>query len=581
VRGPAPVPARFYGLLALAVLGLSAGYAALVLYSASWPAAAALRPLYSALYDWRPRAYTAGGFAGLRLALAGLATVALGLATALGIRPAGRAQLRALGQEVRSAARGLGAGWQELTPGQRRGALLVLLVLTAWRGYYSLRVQPYDDAFSYELFVRESWLAVTAAYPIPNNHVLSNTVAWVFYQAHPGFWWSMRLPVLLTATGATALWFLALLRRSNFRVALLGVGWFCLPLESLYYAATGRGYWLLVGLGAVGFFATLALRATPRHRPRAAAAALVVSGVLGLYTVPTHLLLLAPAYGWWAWGAVRRRDGPALARLLALGVLTGLATALLYAPLLLLSGPGLLLHHRYIAPLTPAEFWHYVVANARQPYQLLWGPLTLAALGGLGLLVRRARAGQLPADQARLVQQLGLPSAWLMLTPYLISVAQRSYPPERTLLYKAQYTFLLLALAADWALRQPRPAQRRWVVGALGALSLAFAGLQGWRVARQEQLWRRSLGAQRARPGAEWLSRQPPGPVLAPDPLRRFGLRFYGRVGFPGPPWHLDAYPRPGVRYRYLVAAPGERPEGLRSGPPAFSGPVFDIFVVF
>jgi hypothetical protein len=200
---------------------------------------------------------------------------------------------------------------------------------------------------------------------------------------------------------------------------------------------------------------------------RGAALVLVVSGVLGLYAVPTHLLLLAPAYGWWALGAVRRRDGAALARLLALGLVTGLATALLYAPLLLLSGPALLLHHRYLAPVSPALFGHYVVANAWQPYQRLWGLLTLLALGSLGGLVRRVRAGRLPAEPARWVQQLGLPSAWLLLTPYLISVAQRSYPPERALLYKAQYTFLLLALAADWAWRVAGPRRRRGLAGAL------------------------------------------------------------------------------------------------------------------
>ena len=104
--------------------------------------------------------------------------------------------------------------------------------------------------------------------------------------------------------------------------------------------------------------------------------------------------------------------------------------------------------------------------------------------------------------------------------------------------------------------------------------------------ARQEQRWRRnpSPGAQRARPGGEWLSRQPPGPVLAPDPLRRLGLRFYGGAGLPAPPWRLEAYPRPGVCYRYLVVAPGERPAvagGAPAGPPAFRGPLFDIFVAF
>jgi hypothetical protein len=471
-----------------------------------------------------------------------------------------------------------------LLPGQRRGALGLLLILTTLRVYYSLTVQPYDDAFSYELFVRESWLTVSAAYPFPNNHVLSNTLAWVFYQVYPGFWWSMRLPVLLTATVGTGLWFLALLRRTTFRVALLAVGWFCLPLESLYYAATGRGYWLLVGLGAVGFFAVLALREGVPSRPRVAALALVLSGALGLYAVPTHLLLLAPAYGWWALGAARRRDGAALVCLLGLGLTTGLATGLLYAPLLLISGPDLLLHHRYMAPVALAQFWHYVVDNAWQPYQRLWGLLTLLALGTLWALARRAQAGQLPAGQAYLVQQLGLLSAWLMLTPYLISVAQRSYPPERALLYKAQYTFLLLALAADWALREAGPSRRRWVAGALGAASLAFAGLQVGRVAKQEQLWQHSIGAQRARPGVEWLSHQPPGPVLASDPLKRFLLRFYGPPGFLAPPWQLDARPRPGVRYRYVLVAPGQS-SGLVGRPlgssPAVSGPFFDVFVNF
>ena len=580
---------RFYASLGLAVVGLSAGYAALVLYSASWPEAAALRELYTSpfLFDWRPRAYTAGEFWGLRGALAGLALLAVGSGAGLGLAPAGRAQLRLLGQESRGAGRALGASWRALAPGQRRGALGLLLALTALRLYYSLTVQPYDDAFSYELFVRESWLAVSAGYPIPNNHLGSNTLSWLFYQVDPGFWWSMRLPVLLTATGATALWFLALLRRSNFRVALLAVGWFCLPLESLYYAATGRGYWLLVGLGAGVFFAVLELRGRAPRRPRAAALVLVASGVLGLYAVPTHLLLLAPAYGWWALGAARRRDGPALARLLALGLPTGLATALLYAPLLLLSGPTMLLHHRYIAPLSAAQFGRYVVDSAWQPYQRLWGLLSVLALGALWALVWRARAGRLPASQVRLVRQLGLPSAWLMLTPYLISVAQRSYPPERTLLYKALYTFLLLALAADWGLRRAEPRGQRWLPGALVAASLAFGGLQVWRVAKQEQLWRAraDLGAQRARAGAEWLGRQPPGPVLVPDPLHRFLLRFYGLPGGPPLPWPLAGRPAPAGRYRYVVVAHDTPPvvgcHRWAAGPPTWRGPVFDIFVCY
>ncbi|MGI4762179.1 MAG: hypothetical protein ACRYF0_15835 [Janthinobacterium lividum] len=545
-----------------------------MLYSASWAEAVALR----AYYDWQPRPCTLPEYAGLRRGLTWLAAGALGLATGLGLAPAGRRELAALGQEIVGVGRGLAQGWRMLAPGQRRGALAGLLALTGLRLYYSLTLQAYDDATTYELFVRESWLAVNAAYPLPNNHLGSSALDWLFYQVNPGFWWSTRLPVLLVSTGATALWFLALLRRSSFRVAALAVGLFCLLLESLYYAAVGRGYWLLVGLGAGTFFALLALRARTPHRQRVAALTLVASGALGLYTVPTHLLLLAPAYAWWLLGAVRRRDGRALATLLGLGALTALVTGLLYAPLLLVSGPDLLLHHRYVAPLSPAEFWGYVVTTLRQPYQLLvWTPLTLASLGAWWLLARRARAGRLPPELARWVHELGLPSAWLLLTPYVISVAQRSYPPERTLLYKAQYTSILLALAADWALRRARG--RRGVRVALAGAGLAFGALQLGRVAKQEALWRVGLGRQRAQPAVVWLAGRAPGPILAPEPAQRFVLRFYSNHVLGRAPWGLDARPRPGVRYRYVLRGPGQHPPPR--GGLVWHGPLFDIFALY
>jgi hypothetical protein len=570
---------RFWIVLGLGLLGLSAGYAALVLYSASWPEAAALR----AYYDWQPRSYTHGEYEGLRRGLAGLAIGALVLATGLGLAPGGRRELAALGQEIAGAGRGLVQSWRALRPSQRGGALAGLAALTALRIYYSLTLQAYDDATTYELFVRESFLAANAAYPLPNNHLLSSALDWLFYQVHPGFWWSVRLPVLLTSTGATALWFLALLRRSSFRVASLAVGLFCLPLESLYYAAVGRGYWLLVGLGAVVFFAMLALSERRPGRQRVAALGLAASGVLGLYAVPTHLLLLAPAYSWWGLHAARQRDARALVTLLALGALTGLSTLVLYAPLLLLSGPDLLLHHRYVAPLSATEFWGYVVDTLRQPYHLLvWVPLTLGGLAALWGMMRQVRAGQLTSPLAGWVRELGLPSAWLLLTPYLISVAQRSYPPDRTLLYKAQYTFILLALAAEWALRRAGNRRRVWV-GLAGA-GVVFAALQFGRVAKQEALWRASLGRQRAQPGVAWLTRQAPGLILAPEPAQRFLLRFYGDGVLETAPWQLDARPRPGVRYRYVLSGQGQVPtlDGrVLVGPPIQRGHVFDIFAIY
>lgn len=577
---PAVTP-RFYALLALAVGGLGAGYAALVLYSATWPEAAALRDFY----DWHPRAYSAGELVGLRRALAALAAGALGLAAGLGWSGPGRAQVTALGQEVRSAARGLGAGWRALRPGQRRAALVGLLVLTALRTYYSRVLAPADDAVSFEVFVRASWLTVSAAYPYPNNHVLSNTLSWVFYQLHPGFWWSMRLPVLLTATGATALWFLALLRRSNFRVAALAVGAFSMLQLSFYHAATGRGYWLLVGLAAVGFFAVLELSEVPLPAPagvaptprrvRAAWVGLVLSGVLGLYTVPTHAYFLLSAYGWLGLRQVRARAGWALARTAGLGLLTLAGAGLLYLPLLLIAGPRLLLHNDYVRALPLAEFGRHFPAYLwltegwLSGHRWLGGLPLLAVLLGLGAGWRATRWSPAPV-----MRRLVAPCLWFMAAPYLLVLGQRVLAPERTLFYKSMLLCVLAALLLDGLLaRWPaRPGPRRWAYGLLAGAGLAGAASQVAVLARHNAQQLRQWQVYR-QPMA-WLATQPVGPVLAPAADPRFVLRFFAHTEFRGQPWQIDARPRPGVRYRYLV-----RPAGGAGGPPAFRG-LAAIYVV-
>ncbi len=576
---------RFYGVLTLAVLAACAGYAALVLYSASWPEAAGLRQFY----HWAPRAYTAAEFTGLRRALLALA-VGSGLAARLLARgAAGRASRQALGQEVALIGRALGQSWRALQPRQRRLAGGLLLALTALRGYYSLVIAPGDDAVSYEVFVRASLLTVSAAYPMPNNHVLSNTLDWVFYQVYPGFWWSMRLPVLLVSTAATAGWFLGLLRRSNFRVALVAVGLFSVTQLAFYHSVTGRGYALLGGLVAIGFFAGLALSApaSTGRRLQVAWAALVGSGVVGLYVVPTHAYFLFSAYGWLGLVLARRRAWGALGLAVGLGLLTLVGAGLLYAPLLLLSGPGLLFHNEYVVSLPPGEFWRalprYVWYTEGWLSGHRWlgiGPL-LVVLLGFAAQWRRAATGRLPAAPARLVRQLGLPSVWFVAAPYLLVLAQRVQSPERTLFYKVQMLSIIVALLLDWGLRQPASAARhRWGLGLLLVGGLAFAGAELFFIERynrlQQGLWLTYLA------GGQWLSHQPVGPVLAPEPVHRLVLRFYVHTRLWGQPWQIDDRPRPGVRYRYLVSKPGAHqvPYGPPvAGAPAHHNGLLDIFV--
>ncbi|AMR26257.1 hypothetical protein A0257_03540 [Hymenobacter psoromatis] len=572
---PNPTP-RFFLLLVLGLVAACAGYAALVLGSASWPDLMALRgfesinlhPRGPATNGWIANNFTEAGFRQLRLGLAGLA-LATGLPAALlAAAPAGHRELRQLAAEARGAARGLGNGWGGLRRGQKWLAGAGLLALTAVRVYYSHALQPHDDATSYELFVRHSWLVVNAVYPYPNNHVLSSALDWFFYQVHPNFWWSMRLPVLLVSTATTVGWFLALVRRSSFVVALVAVSWFGLHFIGIYNAALGRGYWLQSGLGGVGFFALLTLQPPlalpapgPVARYRLAWLGLVASGILGLYTIPTHLFFLASAYGWLGLRAVGQRAGRRLLLLLGAGLLTVVGAGLLYAPLLLVSGPAQLLHNQYVRTLTFREFWQTLPEAVLLPHVLVSLPPVFAILAGFGWLWRRANVGRLPARPARAVLELGLPALWFMLLPYVVAVVALVQPPERTFFYKVQYLFILLGLLVEWAVRQVATSRARRGVGlAFGGLTALYVGGQCWQVERQEHILRQGFHWQDGAPVVAWLAGQPAGPILAPDLEKQFLVRFYAHASYHDRPWQVDSQPRPGVRYRYLVLPAGSPP---------------------
>ena len=373
--------------------------------------------------------------------------------------------------------------WQQLSGEQQRGVVIGFLVLVGFRGLLSCWLAPEDDAYSYRLFVRQPLLLIATCYPIPNNHVLTNSISRLFYLVQPSFWWSMRLPVLLLGAVGTLGWYGLLLLRTNFRVASLAVGIFsCLQL-SLFNSAQGRGYWLLLALSGLGFASVLTL-SVPLGRSRQLPwVALALLGPLGLYTVPTFAYFLFSAYGWLAgWWLVHRAWRPlAQGGLLVGGTL--LAATLLYAPLVLVSGFDALAHNPYVRPASkvaaywrslPAELW--VMEGRLTAEKHVGGVLVLAVLLGGAYLARQQwrEAGQ------RVTEAVVLPllALWCILSPYLLMMAQRVRAPERTLLYKSQFFFLLAALVVERLLASRSSRGPRWQKYLLSLLLLGWLLLQ-------------------------------------------------------------------------------------------------------
>ncbi|MCC3159028.1 hypothetical protein LJ737_17425 [Hymenobacter sp. 15J16-1T3B] len=452
-------------------------------------------------------------------------------------------ELRGLRREWRSAPPLL-APWRQLRPAERRtaGGLLGLLLLV--RGYYLLRYPLYgDEVVTYLSFVREGGLAASSFYPIPNNHVGYSVLGWLFSLLSSNFYWSTRLPTFLLSAAGTAGVGLLLLRRAGFRVAALTVLLFGFFPYALFQSVVGRGYFLLGICAQLGFVAALALL-QGRRRPRLAWAVLVGSSVAGLYAMPSYLLVLGSLGAALVAAAGRR---PELRSPLGLASLVvGAAALLLYAPVMLVSGPRALLANSYVAPgagyTAGLTAWDFLV---RTDGQLLGGGAWAVVGVGLISLAALVLAYRRPAWRPLVLLALAL--LWL---PYLPLLARGVYPPARVLSYRVFFLLLLLSLLLDEALRwRPWAAWRQRLALSVALPVLAWAALAG--VVFQRRAAQEATRNERVAQVYAWLQAHGARGVVAEAPHYQLYLRFFSQTG-PGR-LRVDATPQPGASYQYYL----------------------------
>lgn len=383
-------------------------------------AAAIRQPNYAAEYAAALPVLTPARYQALRLELlAGASAVGLlGLRRGVGHRR-GRPREARPGLWPR-----LGQGWRQLTAGQGAVAVGLGLAAVGVRAWL-LAQQPIttDELTSYDYYGRLGGAATAGNYSLPSHHSRYNLLvsSWPAGALPPD--WQQRLPAVLVGVALLPLSYLLLLRYLRFGAATLALGLFTFTPMAAFYSIAGRGHGVQLAAVVAGCFATLALLAGGRRRGTSWAV-FVVSGVVGLYTVPTHLYALA-ALGLGLLVGFRRQAGRQrrlnIGRLGLATLAIGTTAAVPYAPVGAVVGWPALPHNPYVQPLSWAAFGRglydpYLVSVASQ----LWGQgraslLGLAGLAGVGPLVLRRWRG--PA------RRLGWLSYALVFVPLPLLVA--------------------------------------------------------------------------------------------------------------------------------------------------------------
>ena len=501
------------------------------------------QPNLAAEYAPLPLALTSARYEALRWG--SLLLAAASGAGLLGFRRCRQVLAGQVSQEAWRIKMALRRSWQQLSPQQQWVALGLGAVALVVRGWL-LAAYPIttDELTSYDYYVRPGAAIAASNYSLPNNHVLYNLLVSGLAFSHLPPDWLQRLPAVLAGLVLLPLSYLLLLRQLRFGAATLALALFTFSTTPAFYAVAGRGYGVQLAAVVAGFFAVLELW-RPGGLRQLPWLVFVGSGVVGLYTVPTHAYALAAlglgllvGFGQKA-SAARWRGLGQLALATSSIVVT---TAILYAPVGAVAGWDSLLHNPYVRPLSGAEFGRDLGEYLTEAATRLWGQgrVTLGWLAALMVLVPLLLHQASPARRA-----VGWLSYALVFLPLPLMAVQRVYVPGRALLPVMLFSFVLLALVVEFAVwwvvahlpkRWGRAACQFYPV-ALACLVLAYGA---YRFAR-EATGIRALAGRYAvlQQQHTWLRAQHPGRVWL-DSLSRTYQGIY---------WHhrglLQAAPLP------------------------------------
>lgn len=408
--------------------------------------------------------YTSGLHARLQLTalLSGLllAVVAAALgASCRRLSPHAAAAMRRLQRDAGQVVRWMRCSCRELAPAVLGLALLGLAV----RLPYIDQPIRFDEAHTFLEYVVHPWFVAVSRYDAPNNHVLHSWCVLVSTRLLGEGLPAIRLPALVAGVALIPATML-LARAASGRTAAVYAGLLTAVSSPLIeYSTSARGYTLLCLLTVTGWLAVLA--AAPRGN-LAAWGIWCVTAAAGCWTVPVMVYPLSMQLVWLAMRSLARRGWTSrrllLRRMVGAALLAGMATFVLYIPVLIVAGPGAILANRYVSPLPRSEFWAGLPSWLLHIAQALTRDLPAPAVIILSLAVLFACRPGSTGGRLRLLALISL------LAPLGMVLIQSVHPYSRVFLFLIPPALVLAAAGLGQAVsRLNRPGFRYAFHGAV------------------------------------------------------------------------------------------------------------------
>lgn len=233
---------------------------------------------------------------------------------------------------------------------------LVWLLIIVSR-IYLIDLYPFniDEAESYFCFTNEGIFITSAYYPEPNNHVFYNLLCIPFNYLLNDPLLVMRTPNVIFNIILLLILFCYLLYKTNFSTAIIALILCGSSYGCTIYSVHGRGYMLLCVFAIVGIFSTIQWLETPKSKLYFML--LIITNALGTFTIPIYVLVLLGLGIYVVIYSIHYKKFNLQKSFLKIGIISLLATFVLYTPLILTSGYNALIGNKYVVTQTGGLYY--------------------------------------------------------------------------------------------------------------------------------------------------------------------------------------------------------------------------------
>lgn len=317
--------------------------------------------------------------------------------------------------------------------------LFTLIIQRLWLSHITEVI--YDEAWTYLAFTSKNPILAACFYPTSNNHILFSHLTQITKILPFDILTNLRLAALLPNILAIATFFFCIRKFvspiSAWVVTLLLA--FSFPI--VYYGFVARGYSLILLFFTIGFFSLLQI--IQNFNNKKAWHYLMISSVLGFYTIPIYLYPFVSLFGFAFLFFLVTKNTTGIYKTLQFGALTGFLTLVVYSPIFAVSGIKSVTSNKFVQPLSYSEIFEGLGQHLTNTLQFFTGSKYgyWAVIGIITLLI--------PTLLKSRIKRNTYPSIFILLfVPFLI-VIHKVLPVERTWIYLLVPILFLIAIGIN------------------------------------------------------------------------------------------------------------------------------------